>query len=110
MAENAGDSALVGNYQRKTGGLRLAIAQPRPKPFPKLAANNRIDELVYNKLKAMGVPPSPLATDEAFLRRAYLDAIGILPTAGEARAFLAKPDRAKLIDSLLGREEYRSEE
>jgi len=65
--------------------LRLAIPQAGPKPFPRLAANNRIDELVYNKLKAMGVPPSPLATDEAFLRRVYLDAIGTLPTAEEAR-------------------------
>src|ERR1035437_4994708 len=105
-AEDAGDAAIVVTYQRKAAVLRLAIPQPGPKPFPKLAANNRIDELVYNKLKAMGVPPSPLATDEAFLRRVYLDAIGILPTAEEARAFLAKPDRAKLIDSLLGREEY----
>ena len=32
--------------------------------------------------------------------------IGILPTALEARAFLAKPDRAALIDSLLARDEY----
>ena len=105
-AEDAGDAAIVVTYQRKAGVLRLAIPQPGPKPFPKLAANNRIDELVYNKLKAMGVPPSPLASDEAFLRRVYLDVIGILPTTGEARAFLAKPDRAQLINSLLGRDEY----
>jgi hypothetical protein len=105
-AEDAGDAAIVVTYQRKAAVLRLAIPQPGPKPFPSLAANNRIDELVYNKLKAMGVPPSGLAADEAFLRRVYLDVIGILPTADEARAFLAKPDRAKLIDSLLAREEY----
>src|ERR1039457_6158217 len=105
-AEDAGDAAIVVTYQRKAGVLRLAIPQPGPKPFPKLEANNRIDELVYRKLKAMGVPPSPLASDEAFLRRVYLDVIGILPAAGEGRAFLAKPDRAQLIDSLLGREEY----
>ncbi|MCX6626270.1 MAG: DUF1549 domain-containing protein [Candidatus Solibacter sp.] len=105
-AEDAGDAAIVVTYQRKAAVLRLAIPQPGPKPFPKLAANNRIDELVYNKLRAMGVPPSGLATDETFLRRVYLDTIGILPTAGEARAFLAKPDRAALIDSLLARDEY----
>ena len=105
-AEDAGDAVIVVTYQRKAGVLRLAIPQPGPKPFPKLAANNPIDELVYNKLKAMGVPPSPVAADEVFLRRVYLDTIGILPTAEEARGFLAKPDRAKLIDSLLGRDEY----
>jgi Protein of unknown function (DUF1553)/Protein of unknown function (DUF1549)/Bacterial Ig-like domain (group 2) len=105
-AEGAGDAAIVVTYQRKSAVLRLAIPQPGPIPFPRFAANNRIDELVYNKLKAMGVPPSPLTTDEAFLRRVYLDVIGILPTAAEARAFLARPDRAQLIDSLLARDEY----
>jgi hypothetical protein len=105
-AEDTGDAAVVVTYQRKSAVLRLAVPQPAPKPFPKLAANNRIDELVYNKLKAMGVPPSGLTTDEAFLRRVYLDVIGILPTASEARAFLAKPDRGALIDSLLARDEF----
>lgn len=115
-AEGAGDAAIVVTYQRKSGVLRLAIpyfdkpsfdkARPGPKQFPKLVANNKIDELVYNKLQAMGVPPSALASDEVFLRRVYLDVIGLLPTADEARAFLAAPDRAKLIDSLLGRDEF----
>jgi len=105
-ADGAGDAAVVVTYQRKAAVLRLTIPQPGPSPFPKLAANNRIDELIYRKLQAMGVPPSDLAADEAFLRRVYLDVIGILPTALEVRAFLAKPDRAALIDSLLARDEY----
>jgi hypothetical protein len=54
----------------------------------------------------MGVPPSGLTSDEMFLRRVYLDTIGLLPTADEARAFLAKPDRARLIDMLLARSEF----
>jgi len=105
-AEAPGDAAIVVIYQRKSAVLRLAIPYPGGAPFPKLAANNKIDELVYAKLQAMNLPPSPLSTDEAFLRRAYLDVIGILPTADEARAFLAHPDRAKLIDSLLARDEF----
>ena len=47
--------------------------------------------------------------DAVFLRRAYLDAIGTLPTIGETRAFLndQTPDKRKrLIDRLLEREEY----
>ena len=57
-AEDTGDAAIVVTYQRKSTVLRLAIPQPGPKPFPKLAANNRIDELVYAKLKSLGIPPS----------------------------------------------------
>ena len=47
--------------------------------------------------------------DHVFLRRAYLDAIGVLPTVAETRAFLADTDpkkREKLIDKLLARPEF----
>ena len=106
-AEAPGDAAIVVTYQRKVRrpAPRHSLRPARRSPA-KNDANNRIDELVYRKLKAMGVPPSDLATDEVFLRRVYLDVIGILPTAAEARAFLAKPDRAALIDSLLARDEF----
>jgi hypothetical protein len=106
QALRTGDAAIVVTYQRQSAVFRLAIPQTGPTPFPAPAANNRIDELVYARLKQMGVPPSPLSSDEVFLRRVYLDTIGLLPTAAEARAFLAKPDRARLIDALLAREEF----
>lgn len=70
---------------------------------------NFIDELVLEKLESLNVPPSPPATDAEFLRRVFLDTIGTLPTADEARAFLAdtSPDkRARLIDDLLARPEF----
>src|SRR5205807_1528155 len=54
-------------------------------------------------------PPSPLCTDAEFIRRAYLDAAGMLPTPDEVRRFLASPaadKRARLIDSLLERSEF----
>ena len=53
--------------------------------------------------------PSDLCSDAVFLRRAYLDALGALPTPEEARRFLddARPDkRARLIDELLDRPEF----
>jgi hypothetical protein len=101
--EATGDAAIVVTYQRQSAVFRVAV---RPKPFPALTANNRIDELVWAKLRKMGVPPSALASDEVFVRRVYLDTIGLLPTAEEARAFLAHPDRARLVDALLARDEF----
>ena len=49
-------------------------------------------------------PPAPLCTDAEFLRRAYLDLTGKIPTAEEATVFLedTRPEkRGKLIDMLL---------
>jgi hypothetical protein len=65
--------------------------------------------MVLAKLQSLNIPPSPPASDAEFLRRAYLDTIGTLPTPEEARAFLADNSadkRDKLIDALLARPEF----
>ncbi|MFO0845318.1 MAG: DUF1549 and DUF1553 domain-containing protein [Gemmataceae bacterium] len=80
-----------------------------PKLFAAAPRNNFIDGLILSKLQRLGLPPSPGCTDAEFVRRAYLDAAGILPTPAEVKAFLAdrSPDkRAKLIDRLLDRPEF----
>lgn len=72
-------------------------------------AKNVLDPPIFQKLAALHLPPSPDAGDAAFIRRAYLDTIGTLPTAEEVDAFLADaaPDkRAKLADALLARPEW----
>jgi len=74
-----------------------------------LGAQSRIDELVLDRLRQLNIQPAPLSTDAVFLRRAYLDTIGTLPTAVEARRFLEdrNPDKRRaLIDALLEREEF----
>jgi uncharacterized protein DUF1553/uncharacterized protein DUF1549/Big-like domain-containing protein len=74
-----------------------------------VARVNFIDELVLKKLQALHIPPSPLCTDNEFIRRAYLDAAGILPTPEEARSFVADHSpqkRAKLVQALLARPEF----
>ena len=81
------------------------FAQPGPPPAPA----GRIDELNFAQLARLGLSPAPLCTDAVFVRRAYLDVIGTLPTAAEARDFLRdrSPDkRAALIDRLLARPEF----
>jgi hypothetical protein len=70
---------------------------------------SRIDKLVFGRLEQLGLPPANLCSDAVFVRRVYLDAIGTLPTAQEARTFLADEDpnkRSVLIDRLLEREEF----
>jgi hypothetical protein len=66
---------------------------------------NFIDDLAAAKFRELGIEPSPLCDDATFVRRAFLDAIGTLPTVEEAKSFLASDDprkREHLIDRLLG--------
>lgn len=80
-----------------------------PALFTNLKPRNFIDELVLAKLKELNIPPSPRADDHEFLRRIFLDTIGVLPTAEEVRAFLGDKSadkRDRLIESLLKRPEF----
>jgi hypothetical protein len=68
-----------------------------------------IDTFVLRKLAELGVEPASVCSDSVFVRRVYLDVIGALPTAQEAKDFLADPNpnkRAALIDRLLQRDEF----
>ena len=76
--------------------------------FPQTTANNFVDELVFAKLRSMNLRPTGLATDEEFLRRAYVDTLGRVPLPEERRAFLAHRNRARLIDELLEHPEHVS--
>ena len=70
---------------------------------------NFIDDLVLEKLQELNLPPSPRCTDEEFIRRAFLDTIGVLPTPQEVRDFLTGSDPGKrddLIEKLLKRPEF----
>ncbi|MBI2949840.1 MAG: DUF1549 domain-containing protein, partial [Verrucomicrobia bacterium] len=80
-----------------------------PEVFAQARKRNFIDELVLEKLQSLNLPPSPRASDAEFLRRAFLDTVGVLPTAQEARDFLSSQSATKrdeLIESLLRRPEF----
>jgi hypothetical protein len=71
--------------------------------------NNFIDDHIFNRLQAEGVPAAALAGDEEFLRRVTLDLTGRTPSPAAIRAFLAdgSPDkRAREIDRLLESEGF----
>jgi hypothetical protein len=74
-----------------------------------VASARLIDAQIDKALAAAKVSPSPLASDEEFLRRAYLDITGTIPTAEKAKAFLddkSSGKRAILIDELLADPNY----
>lgn len=81
-------------------------------PTPRLdgwTENHFIDALAAAKFRQLGLTPAPVCDDGAFLRRAFLDAIGTTPTVAEARQFLDSKDpdkRRKLVDRLLGLSPY----
>tara|TARA_R110002111_G_scaffold117466_2_gene179492 strand:- start:64942 stop:67407 length:2466 start_codon:yes stop_codon:yes gene_type:complete len=67
--------------------------------------HNFIDEHIKKRFSELGLEPSALCTDEVFIRRAFIDTIGTLPSPDKVKTFLASkaPDkRSQLIDELLG--------
>lgn len=89
-------------------GLTAAAANPFESGIAATPANE-IDKLVFGKLAKLNLQPANVCSDAVFVRRVYLDVIGTLPTAAEARSFLASKDankRRDLIERLLQRDEF----
>ncbi len=105
-----GEAFLLARFHTFTEGSQ-AIVVPAELDYqrPEFRPFNYVDEHVAEKLHKLRIVPSELAEDEAFLRRVYLDVIGLLPTPEQREAFLAdtRPDkREALVDELLGRKEF----
>ncbi|MCA9044115.1 MAG: DUF1553 domain-containing protein [Planctomycetaceae bacterium] len=80
-----------------------------PDVFAGLKPKNFIDEEINRQLARLNIPPSKQCTDAEFIRRVYLDSMGILPTPEEVRNFIAKSDENKrdaLVDAVLERPEF----
>jgi hypothetical protein len=105
-----GETAIRASFQTLVAVVIITSPFEQAIPAERFAKrNNFVDEHVFNKLAGLRIEPSDLCSDQEFLRRAFLDTIGVLPTAEEVKAFVAdtKADkRAKLIDALLDRPEY----
>jgi hypothetical protein len=109
-AKERGEAFVMARFATFTVGAQV-IVLPKGLKFawPNVEERNYIDTLVHNKLRKLRIAPAPLCDDETFLRRAYLDVIGLLPTAEEYRKFTSSTDpkkRERLIDELLGRKEF----
>ena len=103
-----GEVAILVKYGENISACRLTIPQEGP-AITRPAEHNFVDHHVWNKLERLNLPPSRLSDDGPFLRRLYLDVLGVLPTSREATRFLAdqaRDKRARVIDEVLERSEY----
>jgi hypothetical protein len=110
--QRTGEVSILVRYLEHIRSARLQYVRTDPQfVFKAPAPLGDIDRYVFAKQKELQLNPAPLTTDAVFLRRVYLDTIGVLPSADEARTFLDSKDpakRSKLIDQLLERDEYAS--
>jgi hypothetical protein len=107
-----GEGAITAWYLSRIAIATVSVPyenKVKPAVFTRAKKRNFIDELVLEKLRDLNLPPSPTAKDGEFIRRAFVDTIGVLPTAQETRDFLASKSPKKrddLIESLLTRPEF----
>ncbi|MCG8653520.1 MAG: Ig-like domain-containing protein, partial [Pirellulales bacterium] len=106
LGQLVGDVAVMARYQGHVTVFRADIPLPgandawksQSAPQPR----NLVDQYVFEKLRSLGIPPSPPCDDATFLRRTTLDIVGRLPTLEETEAFLADPSENKR-DTLIER-------
>ena len=110
IAGDAGETAIVGRFERTFAASSVLVVKSVPNfvatPVPQ---NQLIDKHVIEKLNRLKIVPSPLAGNEEFLRRVYLDLIGVQPRPDEVKAFLADQlpkNRDRVIDKLFERPEF----
>jgi hypothetical protein len=105
-----GETAILVRYLQEMAVVPITCLDNVPDfAWPAPPSNNYVDDHLFAKLRRLQIAPSDLCTDHEFVRRVYLDVLGMLPERAEAEAFVADPSlgkRAALIDRLLARTEH----
>lgn len=109
-AGKRGEAFIMARFNVFTVGIQ-AVVIPKNLKYkrPQLPANNYVDSLVHEKLHKLRITQSGLCSDEVFLRRIFLDVVGMTPKKEDYDSFVSdkSPDkRSKLIDELLERKEF----
>ena len=105
-ATDPGDTHVVIAYDNAVIAIPVIrpVSQLTGEKYPNTPTPTKVDELVVQKLKKLGVVQSDLCTDAEFLRRVSLDLTGTLPSAADVEAFLANGSpnkRSEKIEELL---------
>jgi len=110
--DHTGEGAIMVRYMGFVDVAKFSVPYSQNVPadaYAHFQPHGFVDQAVLDKWHKLGIAPSPVCTDEQFIRRAFLDAIGTLPTPDEIRKFCADTaadKRDKLIDTILERPEY----
>ncbi len=108
--QTRGEAAVTASFQDHTEtSLVMSLRDVDGFTWTPVETSQPIDRIVFEKLRLLNILPSTLCTDAEFIRRLFLDVLGILPTTFETRSFLADQDpekRSHLIDHVLARPEY----
>ncbi|MEY2407440.1 MAG: hypothetical protein QOF48_110 [Verrucomicrobiota bacterium] len=96
-----GDVAVMVRYQARVATFRATV--PLGAPIEHLPApRNFVDDLVFKKLRAIGMPPSAMCDDATFVRRVTIDIAGRLPSPDEVTAFLADARKSRETTNKIG--------
>lgn len=104
-ADGKGQTAIMVRYRGRAKVSSVVQPFADDVDLSGFRPHNFVDEYVKSRWQKIGLQPSPICSDELFLRRAFLSAIGTLPSQERVEAFLAsnEPDkRTALVDELLG--------
>ena len=107
-----GETAVMARYMNLFAIFKASVPQSRQisvEQYTAMPVRNLVDRHVRETLQRLRLLPSSPASDEKFLRRAFVDVIGRLPKADEVRRFLDNSHsdkRRQLVDWLLEQPEY----
>jgi hypothetical protein len=108
--KSRGEVAIIAHYLNLVANVRLTHLVEVPGFVQaEVPRDNLIDRAVFEKLNRMRISASQPCSDREFIRRVYLDVVGVLPTPDELSSFLADSSpsrRDNVIDRLLVRPEY----
>ncbi|MEY3459791.1 MAG: hypothetical protein RL215_2948 [Planctomycetota bacterium] len=108
-ATGSGSAFIMARFDQFTQGTAVIVRPGNAYEFPDIEPVNRLDQLVFERWKALHLLPSDICSDETFLRRVFLDLTGLLPSPEERQAFLSDPSpnrRENLVDQLMQRPDF----
>jgi len=109
---NHGEAAITLWFASKVLYATVTAPYPNqiaPETWAAFSQRNYIDKLVLTKLQSLNIAPSGEVGDAEFIRRAWIDAAGVLPRPEDVKSFLADKSsdkRERLVERILGSSEF----